>query len=102
VDHNGVLILSEFAGAACELNCGALMVNPNDQQAVADALLTAARMPIGDRKLRMQGLRNALRDNDVYDWAEMFLAAGRETRTEKRRPFGAESVSCFRGAAGTM
>jgi len=102
IDHNGVLILSEFAGAAGELNCGALMVNPNDQQAVAEALLTATRMPIGERKQRMQGLRNALRDNDVYDWAEMFLAAGRETHTEKRRPFGAEPEGYFRSAAGMM
>jgi alpha,alpha-trehalose-phosphate synthase [UDP-forming] len=102
VDHNGVLILSEFAGAACELNCGALMVNPNDQEAVADALLTAVRMPIGDRKQRMQGLRNALRDNDVYDWAEMFLEAGQETHPGKRRLFGAEPGDFFRTAAGVM
>ncbi len=103
VDHNGVLILSEFAGAACELNCGALIVNPNDQQAVAEALLTATRMPIGDRKQRMQGLRNALRDNDVYDWAEMFLEAGRDTCREKRRPFAAEpEASFFRSAAAMM
>jgi trehalose 6-phosphate synthase len=103
VDHNGVLILSEFAGAACELDCGALIVNPNDQQAVADALLTATRMPIGERKQRMQGLRNALRRNDVYDWAEMFLAAGREPYTEKRPPFGVEpETGLFRNAAGMV
>lgn len=101
VDHNGVLILSEFAGSANELNCGALIVNPNDQQAVAEALLTAARMPIGERKQRMQGLRNALRDNDVYDWAEMFLEAGQQMRIEKLHPFGTEEhEAMFRSVAG--
>ena len=102
VDHNGVLILSEFAGAAVELNCGAIMVNPNDQEAVASALVTAARMPLGERKQRMQGLRNALRDNDVYDWAELFLEAGQETRVEKRHPFGAETGGMFRSVAGIV
>lgn len=100
VDHNGVLILSEFAGAAVELNCGALIVNPNDQQAVAAALLMAVRMPLGERKQRMQALRNSLRHNDVYGWAEMFLMAGLHTRQEKRLPFNSSSEQHLRQVAG--
>jgi trehalose 6-phosphate synthase len=86
VEHGGVLVLSEFAGAASELKCGALLVNPNDQQAVADALVAACRMPLGERRQRMQGLRTALYRNDVFGWAESFLEAGREMLSTQRRP----------------
>jgi trehalose 6-phosphate synthase len=102
VDYQGVLVLSEFAGAATELSCGALLVNPNDQQAIADALVAATRMPIGERKQRMQALRNALRENDVYDWAESFLSSGREVLKQKRTPIHTEPKEVFRNAAGCI
>ncbi len=100
VDHQGILILSEFAGAATELRCGALLVNPNDQQAVADALVAAARMPVGERKKRMQGLRTALRENDVYDWAEAFLESGREVLHQKRGSMRSIQQFLLRTVAG--
>jgi len=76
VGNTGVLILSEFAGAAKELLDGALLVNPNDQQAVAHAIMRAAQMPVSECVARMQRLRRQLREHDVYDWAESFLEAG--------------------------
>ena len=77
VGETGVLILSEFAGSAAQLRHGALLVNPNDQQAMAEALISACEMPVTERVWRMGQLRRYLRENDVYDWAEAFLDAGR-------------------------
>jgi trehalose 6-phosphate synthase/phosphatase len=100
VEHKGVLILSEFAGSASELRCGALLVNPNDQQAVADALKAATRMTVGERKQRMQALRNALRENDVYSWAESFFKVGRETLAGQPRSALGNRPTAFRKVAG--
>jgi trehalose 6-phosphate synthase len=100
VEHRGVLVLSEFAGAATELKCGALLVNPNDQQAIADALITAYRMSLGERKQRMQGLRTTLQHNDVFGWAESFLSAGREMLSKPRRPVITDVRTSLTRAAG--
>src|SRR5690606_12295795 len=51
-DDPGVLVLSEFAGAAHELAEGALLINPYDTAAIADALRTAVDMPLTERKQR--------------------------------------------------
>jgi trehalose 6-phosphate synthase len=72
-DNHGVLILSEFAGAAEELNSGALLVNPNDIDAVASALYIALSMDESEQELRMGAMRLAIRSNDVFEWARSFL-----------------------------
>lgn len=72
-DNNGVLILSEFAGAANELD-GALLVNPYDLDAMKAAFLAAVEMPSDERARRMSTMRSAIRDNDVHRWARRFLA----------------------------
>jgi len=77
VGETGVLILSEFAGSAAQLRHGALLVNPNDQEAMAQAVVDACEMPVTQRVWRMSQLRLHLRENDVYDWAESFLDAHR-------------------------
>lgn len=82
VGETGVLVLSEFAGSSAQLRHGALLVNPNDQQAVAEALVKACEMPVTQRVWRMGQLRRHLRENDVYDWAESFLEAGRNLAIE--------------------
>jgi len=82
IGQTGVLILSEFAGSAAQLRDGALLVNPYDQEAVAQSLVAACEMPVTERTWRMGRLRRHLRDNDVYDWAESFLAAGRKLGLE--------------------
>ena len=81
VDEDGVLILSEFAGAAAELS-GALMVNPYDIDGVAATLRHALEMPAGERRERMRGLRQRVRDHDVHAWARDFQNA---LRAEERR-----------------
>jgi trehalose 6-phosphate synthase len=73
-DRNGVLILSEFAGAAEQLR-SALIVNPYDVDQVTTALETATALPPGEISLRMGNLRRTVRKETVFDWAKDCLAA---------------------------
>jgi trehalose 6-phosphate synthase len=73
----GVLVLSRFAGAARELDA-ALLVNPYDRDAVADALHRALIMPMGERSERWEDMMQKIRDNSIDTWRETFLAALRE------------------------
>ena len=73
--HNpGVLVLSQFAGAAQELK-SALIVNPYDIEATAAAIARAYTMPLEERKDRWQANMAVLRANSVHDWAAHFLQA---------------------------
>jgi len=73
-DGDGVLVLSEFTGAADELE-QALLVNPHDERALQDAIVQAVEMPRSERLARMQALRDSLHANDVNHWAQSFLGA---------------------------
>ena len=73
-DNDGVLILSEFAGAATELKQGSLLVNPYDQSAVANALAEAVLMDAGEQRRRMTRMRNQVRKADLAAWLQCFLA----------------------------
>jgi trehalose 6-phosphate synthase/phosphatase len=74
VDDPGVLVLSELAGSADELQ-EALLVNPFDIDAVADALARALTMPEDERRARMSALRDRVRRGSVHNWVRGFLAA---------------------------
>lgn len=74
VDDGGVLVLSEFAGAAKELKCGALLVNPYDSEGVASALYHAFRMSGREQRVRMQRMRHWIRRHDVFRWCESFCS----------------------------
>lgn len=69
----GVLILSQFAGAAEQMT-EALIVNPHDNQAVADAVYEALKMPLDERKRRWQALYKGIHGHDIRWWREHFLA----------------------------
>ncbi len=73
----GVLVLSCFAGAARELP-DALVVNPYDVDAMAEAMHEAIGMPLERRQERWQAMMNVLRRNDITAWRENFLHALRE------------------------
>jgi trehalose 6-phosphate synthase/phosphatase len=73
-DEDGVLVLSEFAGASAELR-EALLVNPYDVHGTADAIHQALTMEPGERRRRMRALRAHVRAHDVHRWAASFLAA---------------------------
>jgi trehalose 6-phosphate synthase/phosphatase len=73
VDGDGVLVLSEFAGAAEELQ-EALMVNAYDTDSIAGAMRRALAMPAAERRRRMRALRGRVTTYDVDRWAEHFIA----------------------------
>jgi trehalose 6-phosphate synthase len=70
----GVLVLSRFAGSAEQLR-EALLVNPYDTGATADAVQRALRMPLGERRERHQALLARIREQDVHWWRLEFLRA---------------------------
>ena len=72
-DDPGVLVLSQFAGAAKELD-GALIVNPHETDAVAAALKRALEMPLDERRERHAPMLDYLAENDIKKWAEDYLA----------------------------
>lgn len=70
-DEDGVLILSEMAGAAAEMG-EALIVNPYDTSSFAQAIHTALTMPIAERRHRMQNLRQRIIRSDNIAWFHAF------------------------------
>jgi trehalose 6-phosphate synthase/phosphatase len=84
VDEDGVLVLSEFAGAAAELQ-GALTVNPYDTQAFADSIHRALAMPGAERRARMRSLRSRVCASDVFGWADSFIARMDRVRHQPAR-----------------
>ena len=70
----GVLILSQFAGAAEELT-DALLVNPYDPDAIADAMNTALEMPLGERQQRHAALRRAVFEVTAARYCNVFVDA---------------------------
>jgi trehalose 6-phosphate synthase/phosphatase len=73
-DEDGVLVLSEFTGAADELP-DALQVNPYDVDGCAAAFYRALTMPRAERGARMRALRARVSEYDVHAWSSSFLAA---------------------------
>lgn len=74
VKQDGVLVLSEMAGAAKEMN-EALLINPNNFEAVAIALKTALEMPQSEQKARMSSMQERLKRYTVQKWAQEFFTA---------------------------
>ncbi|GAA1691013.1 hypothetical protein GCM10009808_04960 [Microbacterium sediminicola] len=74
IDNKGVLVLSEFAGAADELG-SAVRINPHDIDGLKDAIMRAVEMPRAEQGRRMRALRRRVLDHDVRDWSRLFLDA---------------------------
>lgn len=75
VEGDGVLILSEFAGAAVQLKNDAILVNPYDMNHVSEAIYAGVTKSRKQRRPAMRRLRNLIRRQDVYWWVEQFLGA---------------------------
>ena len=75
LDGGGVLVLSEFAGAAAQLQRGALLVNPHDIEGMADALRAALQMDESERRQRMERMQDVLRKQDIFWWVDYYLRA---------------------------
>jgi len=82
-DEQGVLILSELAGAAKELH-NALIINPTDTQEVADAIHQSLTMPVQEQRTRMRQMRHHLQNHNVFRWNHDFLQA--INQTQQHRP----------------
>lgn len=75
IEENGVVILSEFAGAAAQLHSQALLINPYDIMGLAETIHTALMMPAKERKKRMHKMRREVKKYDIFWWVETFLSA---------------------------
>jgi trehalose 6-phosphate synthase len=82
--RDGVLILSENAGAHEELGEWALSVNPFDVAGQAEAIHRALELPLGERRRRLEAIRAHVRANDLTAWIEAQLADF-DRGTERRR-----------------
>jgi trehalose 6-phosphate synthase len=82
-DLKGVLVLSEFTGAARELT-EALIVNPYDLEASSEALATALLMPEEEQQDRMRSMRSLLAQFNVYRWAGKMLVDAARLRNQER------------------
>ena len=89
-DEQGVLLLSAFTGAARELH-DALIVNPYDIEQMADAIYRALEMEPREKKVRMQHMRRAVRENNVYRWAATLIGELCETRIDPGESSSEES-----------
>jgi len=90
-DERGVLILSQFTGAARELR-DALLVNPYDIDQTAEAIRAALEMEPADKQLRMRRMRKFIKEHNIYQWAgnlitelvELRMDAPEEVRDKPR------------------
>jgi trehalose 6-phosphate synthase/phosphatase len=84
---DGVLVLSEFAGAAAEMG-EALLVNPYDEERTASTVERALAMSAEERRERMTALRSRVLRNDALAWSERFLAALRQAAASRSQTVG--------------
>src|SRR5580698_469088 len=80
-DERGVLILSQFTGAARELR-DALLVNPYDIEQTAEAIRAAVEMDPEEKQMRMHRMRKTVREYNVYRWAGTLIAGLCELRMD--------------------
>ena len=103
-DEQGVLILSDFAGASRELS-EALIVNPYDLQAVGTAIGDALRMSESEQRERMRLMRDVVRGRNVYRWAaQMLLDAAQLRKRQKIASMGSREPkgTLIRGRFGKL
>jgi trehalose 6-phosphate synthase len=81
--EDGVLILSEFAGAASQLYSDAILVNPYDVNAVTEAIRRAFYMHPSERQSRMRRLRETIKTYDIHFWLDSFLQAAFDSRPQE-------------------
>ena len=96
MDGAGALVLGEGAGAAEQLGpAGALLVAPHEIDATADAMHRALAMDVAERRRRMEAMRGAVAEADVFRWADGFLAELDELRARgpaaRRHAWGGSS-----------
>ena len=96
IEDDGVLILSQFAGAAEQLKPDALLVNPYDIEQMADAILKAFSMGQTERNTRMKRMRRVVSKENVFWWVDSFLKAGAKLSHRPERVTPRKRVSVAR------
>jgi trehalose 6-phosphate synthase len=97
-DEAGVLVLSQFTGAARELT-EALIVNPYDLHQASDALATALSMPAAEQRERMHSMRALVANFNVYRWAGRMLVDAADVRRKERLTGRLESLASPSGVS---
>ncbi|HZQ62998.1 MAG TPA: trehalose-6-phosphate synthase [Casimicrobiaceae bacterium] len=82
-DEHGVLVLSQFTGAARELH-DALLVNPYHAEQCAQALYRALTMPADEQRVRMHSMRRLVAEFNIYWWAGAMLLDAARVRQRRR------------------
>jgi trehalose 6-phosphate synthase len=95
-DDRGVLILSQFTGAARELP-EAIIVNPYDTEQCATALHLALEMPVREQRARMRLMRGLVQEFNVFRWAGRMLidASGMRRRRRLTGPAAADRTAAL-------
>ncbi|NLT02446.1 MAG: bifunctional alpha,alpha-trehalose-phosphate synthase (UDP-forming)/trehalose-phosphatase [Bacteroidales bacterium] len=83
-DRNGVLILSEMAGAAAELS-DAVIINPNDVEQISESLVKALEMPEADQRKALESMQDIVSRHTVKRWADGFLGELQSIRQLNQR-----------------
>ena len=107
--NEGVLILSEMAGAAKELG-EALLINPNSREEIAEAIKQALEMPLDEQQRRNAAMQKRLRRYNVVAWAKDFVREMYQTCIDhdalmSKVPDSAQKeqmLSAYRAAAGRL
>ena len=105
-EGDGVLVLSEFAGAAAEMG-EALLINPFDEERTASSIERALTLDENERRRRMDQLHSRILHNNVFRWGERFLASledavserGRYSDTQPKRLRTTEVLETYRRAS---
>ncbi|MCY1016631.1 bifunctional alpha,alpha-trehalose-phosphate synthase (UDP-forming)/trehalose-phosphatase [Pyxidicoccus sp. MSG2] len=98
-DEDGVLVLSEFAGAAAEMD-SALIVNAFDVEAMADTIEEALELGEDERRKRMRALREGVKSHDVHWWTGSFLnrLQSLPSMAERKTGSGAEALELMKAS----
>ncbi len=83
-EGDGVLVLSEFAGAAAEMG-EALLINPFDEERTASTVERALALDEDERRQRMKTLHARVLRNNVFRWGDRFLTSLQEAVSERGR-----------------
>jgi trehalose 6-phosphate synthase/phosphatase len=83
INNDGVLILSEMAGASKEL-IDALIVNPNNTTEVSEAIITALKMPLKEQQRRMLAMRQLVSKFNIKHWVKLFMDKLKEVKQMQR------------------
>ncbi|TCD00156.1 bifunctional alpha,alpha-trehalose-phosphate synthase (UDP-forming)/trehalose-phosphatase [Pedobacter psychroterrae] len=94
-NNDGVLVLSEMAGASKELN-DALIVNPNNIGDIMRAIVQAIDMPLDEQQLRMSSMRHIVKKFNIHLWVKNFMDKLKEVKEMQQSLLAKHAVQAVR------